>query len=198
MIYLQLFWEFLKIGALTFGGGYAMIPLVQDVVVANQWLTEEAFLNFIAVAESTPGPIAINMATYIGSVQGSEYYGWIGGLFGSIGATMGVVLPSFIIILMIVALIKNFVKYAPVQSALKGIRPVALALILSTGITLTLKTLLNFTSLNSNIKVEWKAIIVFATMAAIYLCYYFKKKKFISPIILIIISACMGMALYSI
>ena len=197
MIYLQLFWTFFKIGALTFGGGYAMIPLVQDAVVTNEWLTEEAFLNFIAVAESTPGPIAINMATYIGSVQGSEYYGLFGGLLGSIVATMGVVLPSFVIILMIVALIKNFVKYAPVQAVLKGIRPVALALILSTGITLTLKTLFGFSSIGSVIKVEWNGIIIFAAMALIYLGYYFKKKKFISPIILIIISACMGMALYS-
>ena len=90
MIYLQLFWTFFKIGALTFGGGYAMIPLVQDAVVTNDWLTEEAFLNFIAVAESTPGPIAINMATYIGSIQGRAYFGLIGGLFGSIVATLGV------------------------------------------------------------------------------------------------------------
>ena len=197
MIYLQLFWTFLKIGALTFGGGYAMIPLVQDAVVTNNWLTEEAFLNFIAVAESTPGPIAINMATYIGSIQGRAYFGLIGGLFGSIVATLGVVLPSFVIILMIVALIKNFVKYAPVQAVLRGIRPVALALILSTGLTLTLKTLFGITNLSSTIKFEWRGIAVFCTMAIIYLCYYFKKKKFISPIILIIISACMGMALYS-
>lgn len=197
MIYLQLFWTFFKIGALTFGGGYAMIPLVQDAVVTNDWLTEEAFLNFIAVAESTPGPIAINMATYIGSIQGRAYFGLIGGLFGSIVATLGVVLPSFVIILMIVALIKNFVKYAPVQAVLRGIRPVALALILSTGLTLTLKTLFGITNLSSIIKFEWRGIAVFCTMAIIYLCYYFKKKKFISPIILIIISACMGMALYS-
>lgn len=197
MIYLQLFWTFFKIGALTFGGGYAMIPLVQDAVVTNDWLTEEAFLNFIAVAESTPGPIAVNMATYIGSIQGRAYFGLIGGLFGSIVATLGVVLPSFVIILMIVALIKNFVKYAPVQAVLRGIRPVALALILSTGLTLTLKTLFGITNLSSTIKFEWRGIAVFCTMAIIYLCYYFKKKKFISPIILIIISACMGMALYS-
>ena len=98
---------------------------------------------------------------------------------------------------MIVALIKNFVKYAPVQAVLRGIRPVALALILSTGLTLTLKTLFGITNLSSTIKFEWRGIAVFCTMAIIYLCYYFKKKRFISPIILIIISACMGMALYS-
>ena len=188
-IYLELFLTFLKIGVLTFGGGYAMIPLVQEAVVSNGWLTEDAFLNFIAVAESTPGPIAINMATYIGSVQA--------GLLGSVIATLGVVLPSFLIILLIVALMHNFVKYVLVQAALKGIRPVALALILSTGITLTLKTLFGIANLNSTLSVEWKGLIVFAVMALIYVAYYLKRKKFISPIILIVISACMGMALYS-
>ena len=188
-IYLELFLTFLKIGALTFGGGYAMIPLVQEAVVSNGWLTEDAFLNFIAVAESTPGPIAINMATYIGSVQA--------GFWGSVMATLGVVLPSFLIILLIVALMHNFVKYAPVQAVLKGIRPVALALILSTGITLTLKTLFGIANLNSTLSVEWKGLVVFVVMALIYVAYYLKRKKFISPIILIVISACMGMALYS-
>ena len=97
-IYLELFLTFFKIGAVTFGGGYAMIPLVQEAVVPN-WISEEMFMNFIAVAESTPGPIAINMATFIGSTQA--------GPIGAILATLGVVLPSFIIILLIVAIMKN-------------------------------------------------------------------------------------------
>ena len=120
-IYLELFLTFFKIGAVTFGGGYAMIPLVQEAALGFG-ITEDAFLNFIAVAESTPGPIAINMATFIGSIKG--------GFFGSVCATFGVVLPSFIIILLIVAILNNLVKYTGVQAALKGIRPVALALIL--------------------------------------------------------------------
>ena len=103
-ILLKLFLTFLKIGAVSFGGGYSMIPLIRDEVLTNGWATEEAFMNFIAVAESTPGPIAINMATYIGSTQ----YGFI----GSLVATLGIVLPSFIIILLIVALFKNFLKYS--------------------------------------------------------------------------------------
>ena len=90
MIFLELFIEFFLIGLFTFGGGYAMIPLVKDLVIEKGWLTEEAFYNFLGVCESTPGPIAINMATYVGSTQG--------GVLGSIVATLGVVLPSFIII----------------------------------------------------------------------------------------------------
>ena len=95
MIYLQLFIEFFLIGLFTFGGGYAMIPLVRETVLENGWLTETQFYDFIGVCESTPGPIAVNMATFVGSDQA--------GVFGSICATLGVVLPSFIIILSITA-----------------------------------------------------------------------------------------------
>ena len=92
MIYLYLFLEFFKIGLFTFGGGYAMIPLVREVVLQYGWMTEETFTTFIGVCESTPGPIAVNMATYIGSTTG--------GFLGSLLATLGVILPSFIIILL--------------------------------------------------------------------------------------------------
>jgi chromate transporter len=102
MVYLYLFLEFFKIGLFTFGGGYAMIPLVKETVLSHGWLTESQFVNFLGVCESTPGPIAINMATYVGSVQG--------GILGSLVATIGVVLPSFIIILVIAAILKNFIK----------------------------------------------------------------------------------------
>ena len=94
MIYLRLFLEFFKVGLFTFGGGYAMIPLIKEMVLKYGWLTETQFYDFIGVCETTPGPIAVNMATYIGSVNG--------GFLGSLVATIGVVLPSFIIILMIV------------------------------------------------------------------------------------------------
>ena len=106
-IYLLLFLEFFKIGLFTFGGGYAMIPLVEETVVARGWISESAFYDFIGVCESTPGPIAVNMATYVGSVQGQLANGVFGGVFGSICATLGVVLPSFLIILAIAALLKN-------------------------------------------------------------------------------------------
>ena len=100
MIYLYLFLEFFKIGLFTFGGGYAMIPLVEETVLKYGWATENEFYNLIGVCESTPGPIAVNMATYIGST--------VGGFFGSLLATLGVILPAFIIMLIISALLKNF------------------------------------------------------------------------------------------
>ena len=93
-VLLKLFLTFLKIGAVSFGGGYGMISLIREEVLSNGWATEEGFLNMIAVAESTPGPIAVNMATYIGSTN--YEIGWLGGLI----ATLGVILPSFIIILL--------------------------------------------------------------------------------------------------
>ena len=93
MIYLKLFLTFFEIGMFTFGGGYAMISLIRDKALALGWLTEEELLNMIAVSESTPGPIAVNMATFVGSTQG--------GVLGSLVATIGVVLPSFIIILLV-------------------------------------------------------------------------------------------------
>ena len=109
---LILFLTFLKIGALSLGGGYGMIPLLTDEVVSHGWMTETEVLNFIAVSESTPGPIAINMATFIGATLGGDVFAgsFFGKLLGAFFATFGVVLPSFIIILVIVALIKNLLK----------------------------------------------------------------------------------------
>ena len=98
MIYLKLFLHFFKIGAVSFGGGYGMLPLMRETVLDNGWLTESQFLSFIAVSESTPGPLAVNMATFIGASQG--------GIAGSLLATLGVIMPSFFIILVIAALVQ--------------------------------------------------------------------------------------------
>ena len=132
MIYLRLFLTFLEIGAVSFGGGYGMISLIREKVLGYGWLTEEEFLSFIAVSESTPGPLAVNMATFIGSSQG--------GLPGALCATLGVVLPSFCIILLIAALMRNLLKYAGVNAALGGIRPAVVGLILGTALTMALGT----------------------------------------------------------
>ena len=100
MIFLKLFLTFFKIGLFTFGGGYAMLPLIQEEVLSNGWMELSSLIDFIAVSESTPGPFAINIATYVGSQMGSDF-GVIGSIFGSFCATLGVVLPSFIIILIV-------------------------------------------------------------------------------------------------
>ena len=122
---IRLFWNFLMIGALSFGGGYGMISLVRETVLSNGWLTESEFLSFIAVSESTPGPLAVNMATFVGSSQG--------GFWGALVATLGVVLPSFLLLLLIAAVLRNLMKYRGVEAFLSGVRPCVVALILATA-----------------------------------------------------------------
>ena len=189
MIYLKLFLTFFEIGLFTFGGGYAMISLIRDKALAFGWLTEEELLNMIAVSESTPGPIAVNMATFVGSTQG--------GILGSLVATLGVVLPSFIIILLISAAIRDFLKYKGVQAFLKGVRPCIVALILGTAITMAFSTLLGFTTAWNGFAIDIKGIIILAILIAIAVVFKKIKKKKPSPIWMILISAVLGMLLYS-
>ncbi len=189
MILFELFITFFKIGALTFGGGYAMIPFVREQVLAHGWLTEEELLNMIAVSESTPGPIAVNMATFVGSEQA--------GILGSACATLGVVLPSFIIILIISALLKNFLKYKGVKAFLSGVRPAVVSLILGTAITLFLSILLGIGNGNFAFNIDFKGIVIFEIIVGIAIVFKNKMGKKPSPILMIAISACLGMIIYS-
>ena len=120
-IYLQLFLTFFKIGLFTFGGGYAMLPLIQQEVVGNGWIGEQEIVNFIAVSESIPGPFAINMATFVGSEMG--------GIFGAVCSTLGVVLPSFIIILLVAKFFMAFKDNKCVKGVMSGLRPAVIGLI---------------------------------------------------------------------
>ncbi len=185
MIYLQLFYEFFKIGLFTFGGGYAMIPLVKEVVVERLWLLESEFYDLLGICESTPGPIAINMATFIGSEQG--------GILGSAVATLGVVLPSFIIILLIAAILKNFTENKYFKGFIKGVKPVVIALITATGVTLLIKCIgfIPKQKFNLNLVSVFTFIIIFA----VYNIFLRVFKKKLSAIKLIIISAVLGIIL---
>lgn len=182
MIFLMLFIEFFKVGLFTFGGGFAMIPLIEDIVVSYGWLTEAEFYNLIGICESTPGPVAINMATYIGSEQG--------GIFGSFCATLGVVLPSFIIIVLIAAILKNFTENRFFRGFIRGVKPVVAALILATGTMLLLKNI--GISLSGTFKPGWAAIIVLAAVTALYFFFKIVFKKKLSAIQIILISAVLG------
>ena len=170
IIYLQLFFTFFKIGLFTFGGGYAMIPLVRDEAIALGWITEEAFVNFIAVAESTPGPIAINMATFIGSTNA--------GILGATCATLGVILPSFIIILLIASVLKKLLEVSGVKAFIKGIHPTITALILSTGLTMLINSLFSIKNIGSAFSFDYKAVIILAVIILANFLYkkIFKKK----------------------
>lgn len=189
MIYLKLFLTFLEIGAVSFGGGYGMISLMREKALLNAWLTEGELLNFIAVAESTPGPIAVNMATFIGSSQG--------GFFGSLCATFGVVLPSFVIILIIAALIGNLLKYKPVNAFLSGVKPCVVALIFATAITMLISKLIGVGVVGDKIAFDFSGmLILLLVITASYLWKKVRKKK-ISPILLIVLSALLGVIFYS-
>lgn len=188
MIYLKLFLNFLKIGAVSFGGGYGMIALIQETVITNGWMTEAEFLNFLAVAESTPGPIAVNMATYIGSV--------VGGILGSFLATLGVVLPAFLIILTISAFINNLMKFAGVKAVIGGIRPAIVGLIISTAIVMILSTVFGVENAYEVKPFDYRGIVIFTIIAAIAIIYKLIRKKNFSPVFLILISAGLGMIFY--
>lgn len=179
MILLELFLEFFKVGLFCFGGAFGMIPLIGETVLSHGWLTENQFYDFIGVCESTPGPIAVNMATYVGSTQA--------GFWGSLAATLGVVLPSFLIILLIASVLQNFTGNPYFKGFLKGVKPVISALILSTGVIL-----LSGTTGLSQLQPDWISIGIFTVLCGIWFLYPRLTKKKLSSITLILISAVLG------
>lgn len=189
MRYLELFLAFLKVGCFAFGGAYGAIPLIRDEVLAHGWLNEETLTYMIAVSESTPGPIMVNLATYVGSTQA--------GLPGAAAATLGVILPAFLIILLVTALLKRTLKNRYVQAVLRGLKPCVAGIILATGIQMTVSNCLIETE-GSAAAFDLKAagITLFLVIAAAGYKKVFKKK--LSPIMLIVIAAAAGMAVYGI
>lgn len=181
MMLLDLFWTFFKIGAFTFGGGYAMLPLVQAEVARRGWMTGEALVNFIAVSESTPGPFAINMATYVGNIMA--------GLPGGIFATLGVVLPSFIVILIVARCFEKFRKNRVVAGCMSGLKPAVIGMIgsalISVGKTVFFPAGFSVNVLGSG--VFYVSLAIFALSAVLA----FKKKH---PILIICLAAVLGIA----
>ena len=191
MIYLQLFLTFLKVGAFAFGGGYAMLSLIGDSVLSYGWMTEEELLNFVGVETVIPGPIAVNMATYIGYEQG--------GLLGALLATVGVVLPSFVIILIVAACIKNLLKYPPVKTFIASMRPALGGLIVSVAVTMALTVFFGIDTISTiNLSFDPRTLVVFAVVMAIPIIWKRIKKKEFSSILLVVISGIVGMLLFGI
>lgn len=188
MILLKLFFTFLKIGIVSFGGGYGMISLIRDDCLSNGWLTEDELLNFIAVAESTPGPIAVNMATFVGSSQG--------GILGALVSTLAIVLPSFVIIIVIASVLTHFMKYKGVKAVLSGIKPTIVALIIGTAFTMFLKVVLGIANVYSAPSFDYRAILIFIMIALLPVIYKKWRKKALSPIALIVISGVLGIVFY--
>ena len=171
MVLLDLFFTFFVIGAVSFGGGYGMIPLIRSLVVERGWLTFEGVSNIIAIAESTPGPIAVNMATYIGST--------VGGFLGSLLATIAVVLPAYI------------------QAFLNGVKPIVIALVMSVGVLMLIRCFyVNFGDFSSTPVFDFVSLGLSLGLVAIKIFYAKVLKKNLSPIILIIFSAALGILIF--
>ena len=186
MIYLELLAGFLKVGFFAFGGAYGAIPLIRDVVLSYGWIGDEMLTYMIAVSESTPGPIMINLATYVGSSQA--------GLPGSLIATSAVILPSFVIILVIMVLLKKILKNPWVQAVLRGLKPCIIGIILATGAYMILNHC--FANLRE-FSLDLTATLMTLGLALVYFGSKKVLKKGISPIGLIGISAVAGMIVYA-
>ena len=191
MIYLELFLTCFKIGMFTIGGGAAIIPIIQQEVVAKGWLSEALVSTYVGISESTPGPIAINMATFVGSSQG--------GFLGALCATLGMVLPSFIIILIIAKFFSKFAENRIAKTVIVSIRPFVVGMILSAGIFMALSAI-GLNSINAVKAIDFSNIkyllgmILTATIAIVMFAYKKIFKKPISVIPLIAVSAVLGIA----
>ncbi len=190
-LYLKLFFEFFKTGLFAIGGGMATIPFLSDMSNNHpDWFTQTDLSNMIAVGESTPGPIGVNMATYVGFVTGSDY-GTFGAILGAVVATLGLITPSIIVILIIAAFLKKFRDSKIVNNAFYGLRPASTGLIAAAGIGVIMSTLVSFGNTDTlSIVFNWKGIIL---AAAIWVfTNLVKKTKGLHPIIFIAFSAVIG------
>lgn len=187
MIFFKLFYTFFKIGLFTIGGGYAMLPLIQEEVINNGWMPKEEIVNFIAVSESTPGPFAVNISTYVGSVLGDNF-GILGSLFGAFCATLGVVLPSFIIILIVARFYEKFKTNKIVAGCMTGLKPAVVGLIGGAIFSIFLTV---FLPEGNTILEIFKTAQTYISLAIFALCAVLAFKK-VHPIIIICLSAVAG------
>lgn len=187
MIYLDLFLGFLKVGCFSFGGAYGAIPLIRDVALSYGWLDDETLAYMIAVSESTPGPIMVNLATYVGSSQA--------GLGGAVLATLAVVLPSFLVILLAAAVLKNLLENQYVKAVLGGLKPCVIGIILATGVYMTVH---NGISGMGKPGLDLRPAAITAILAAVMWGAKPVLKRKVSPLALIAVSACLGILLYGI
>ncbi|MBR2685863.1 MAG: chromate transporter [Erysipelotrichaceae bacterium] len=176
MICLELLLTFFKIGLFTFGGGYAMLPLIEREVISKGWLSEQALVDFLAVSESTPGSFAVNVATYIGSE--------VAGIPGAMSATFGVVLPSFLIILIVAQCFEKFKSSKTVKGCMSGLKPAVVGLIGASAISVATTV---FFPNGTDIKIA-----SFFTSAIIFVLAGYLSYKKVHPIRIILLSALLG------
>ena len=188
MIYLRLFWEFLKIGLFSVGGGMATLPFLYDLADKTGWFTGAQVADMLAVSESTPGPIGINMATYTGYT--------VAGVPGAVLASVGIILPGLALVLIITAMLEKFRKNRFVEGAFYGLRPASVALITAAGLLVAKITFLDEALLEAYSGggflslISWKAVILAAVL--LVLTRWFKPTKKLHPVVFIAASAVVG------
>ena len=192
IIYLKLFWEFFKAGLFAIGGGMATVPFLQEISRKTGWYTAGDLADMIAVSESTPGPIGVNMATYVGYTTVSRLFGPVAGILGGILSTVGLVMPSVIIILIVARFLETFRENRYVNAAMYGLRAASVALISSAGISIVLIAVFQVNTIE-----EWRSAVIdyrcFVLGAVILiLTRWVPKVKDLHPICFIIASAVIG------
>ena len=191
MMYLQLFWEFFKAGLFAIGGGMATIPFLYDISDKTGWFTHTDLANMIAVGESTPGPIGVNMATYVGFVTGMADGGVGMAILGAVTATVGLVTPSVIVILIVAAILKSFRSNPYVERAFYGLRPASTGLIAAAGLTVVLNTMVTIGGVAEHtFSLNWKGLLL-ALLLWVLTNVVEKTKKW-HPIVFIGFSALVG------
>lgn len=193
MIYLQLFWEFFKTGLFSVGGGMATIPFLQDISAKTGWFTSGDLTNMIAVAESTPGPLGVNTATYVGYTVGLQYFGVAGGILGGVIATLGLVAPAIVVIVLVAYFLEKFRKSKYVDAAFYGLRAASVGLIAAAGLTIVLISFFGVDSIytiTEQFSLNWKQLVL-AGVILVLTNWVPKVKKF-HPIYFIFFSAVVG------
>ena len=196
MILCKLFWEFCKTGLFAIGGGMATVPFLREIADKTGWFTAGQLADMIAVSESTPGPLGVNMATYVGYTVGSSQLGspWMG-IVGAVAATLGLIFPSIVIVLCISFFLKRFRTSTLVDAALYGLRPASVALISAAGVEIVLFAILRVDSIYQigAAQLSWKSV---ALAAGVYAgTNLIPKLKKLHPIWFILLSAIAGIVL---
>ena len=181
MIFLQLFYEFFKTGLFAVGGGLATLPFLEDISQRTGWFTSAQLADMLAISESTPGPIGVNMATYVGFETA--------GILGSLCATVGLVMPSVILIILISKVLEKFRSNTYVEAAFYGLRPASVAMVASAGIGVAMTTLLNLTASGFAV-LRWRELVLAAVI--LVLTNFVPKVKKFHPIVFIALAAAVG------
>lgn len=181
MIFLQLFYEFFKTGLFAVGGGLATLPFLEDISQRTGWFTSAQLADMLAISESTPGPIGVNMATYVGFETA--------GILGSLCATVGLVTPSVILIILISKVLEKFRTNTYVEAAFYGLRPASVAMVASAGIGVAMTTLLNLTASGFAV-LRWRELVLAAVI--LVLTNFVPKVKKFHPIVFIALAAAVG------